>query len=351
VQPSQAAVVLGQPALEGQEVHAGDTLLTLAAELPGLDDAAQRTLQATFDQRLHSFDDSARRAGALAEQQALALDRRLEGLRDEAAQLAGQIGWQAKRLALAEAAQARLESLERDQFVSASQVQAKSEEVLGLRADAAGLSRQRQAILRERLAVEAERRELPLQTAQRQAELARERGDIMELAARADRAGGRRVWALKAPADGVVSAMNVVAGQAVTADMVLATLAPAGAQLQAHLYAPSSALGFLELGQAVHLRLQAFPYAKYGGLEGHVVQVAKAPIQAVELGLALLAPLQGHGEPLYRVVVTLPRQTMLAGGSARALLPGMQLEADVTMERRRLIEWVAEPLLAWRERR
>jgi membrane fusion protein len=272
-------------------------------------------------------------------------------LRDEAAQLAGQIEWQAKRLALAEKAQLRLESLERDQFVSAAQVQTKAEEVMGLRAEASALSRQRQAMERDLAATQAERRALPLQAEQRQAELARERGEIKELAARADRAGSRRVWALKAPADGVVSAMNVVAGQAVGADMVLATLAPVGARLQAHLYAPSSALGFLEPGLGVHLRLQAFPYAKYGGLEGRVVQVAQAPVQAVELGHALLATATSRNEPLYRVVVLLPEQTMRAGGASRALLPGMQLEADVTMERRRLIEWAVAPLLAWRERR
>jgi membrane fusion protein len=39
---------------------------------------------------------------------------------------------------------------------------------------------------------------------------------------------------------------------------------PSGARLLAHLYAPSSAVGFLRADQPVLLRYDAFPYQKYG---------------------------------------------------------------------------------------
>jgi membrane fusion protein len=52
----------------------------------------------------------------------------------------------------------------------------------------------------------------------------------------------------------------------------------------------------------------------------------------------------GAGEPLYRVTVSLARQTAVAYGEPLALQPGMQLEADVVLEERRLFEWVLEPL-------
>ena len=55
-------------------------------------------------------------------------------------------------------------------------------------------------------------------------------------------------------------------------------------------------------------------------------------------------------ESYYRVVVRLDRQTVTVYGREEALRPGMQMEADILGERRRLIEWVFEPLFAVRGR-
>ena len=48
---------------------------------------------------------------------------------------------------------------------------------------------------------------------------------------------------------------------------------------------------------------------------------------------------------MYRIAVTLARQDMPAGEQVRPLVPGMQLEADVPIERRRLLEWLFAPVL------
>ena len=54
----------------------------------------------------------------------------------------------------------------------------------------------------------------------------------------------------------------------------------------------------------------------------------------------------GAGEPLYRITVDLSAQTIMAYGEARPLQIGMQLEADIMQERRKLYEWVLEPLIS-----
>jgi membrane fusion protein len=59
----------------------------------------------------------------------------------------------------------------------------------------------------------------------------------------------------------------------------------------------------------------------------------------------LPASVSMNGEPLYRITVALDRQSVAAYGQAQALSPGMQLEADVLLDRRRLIEWLFEPVL------
>jgi membrane fusion protein len=130
----------------------------------------------------------------------------------------------------------------------------------------------------------------------------------------------------------------------VTTTTALATLLPADARLQAHLFAPSSAVGFLRNQQVVQLRYQAFPYQKFGVQSGQVVQVSRSPLQPSELG-SVAQGTQQAGEPLYRITVALDQQNINAYGQAQSLVPGMQLEADVLLDRRRLIEWIFEPVL------
>jgi membrane fusion protein len=60
--------------------------------------------------------------------------------------------------------------------------------------------------------------------------------------------------------------------------------------------------------------------------------------------LAGLTSLYGSNEPVYRVTVTLAKQNVIAYGEEMPLQPGMQLEADVLLESRRLVEWMLEPL-------
>ena len=51
-----------------------------------------------------------------------------------------------------------------------------------------------------------------------------------------------------------------------------------------------------------------------------------------------------QGEPYYRITVALAQQAITAYGKPEPLKPGMLLDADVMGEKRRLIEWIFEPL-------
>jgi membrane fusion protein len=64
---------------------------------------------------------------------------------------------------------------------------------------------------------------------------------------------------------------------------------------------------------------------------------------AAELGFV---PPDGSREPLYRIKAALDSQTVLAYGRPQPLQAGMQVEADILLDRRRLIEWIFEPLLS-----
>lgn len=89
------------------------------------------------------------------------------------------------------------------------------------------------------------------------------------------------------------------------------------------------------------MRYQAYQYQKFGHHGGKVIRVSRSAI----------TPATGEGqnaEPYYRVLVALDRQSITAYGKQEPLRPGMRLDADILGERRKLYEWVLEPLYSLR---
>jgi membrane fusion protein len=339
----QPATVVESHVSEGGAVHRGDVLFVLAVGQATLSGDTQAAVQSSLASRERSLHGAARQRSQLEQTQTAALDMQVADMRRELDAMAAETDLQRQRLALAQDALTQYESLRNDNFVSNAQVRAKAEDVLGVKAQLQGLERQRATRLREIAALQAQRIELPLRTQAAQGEIDR---DLAALAQASAESEARQRIVVRAPQDGVVTGVLAAPGQNVTPAVALASLLPADAKLQAHLFAPSSAVGFVRANQAVQLRYQAFPYQKFGHQAGEVAQVSRSPLQAAELaGLPLPVAVSASGEPLYRITVTLNQQSVAAYGQAQALSPGMQLEADVMLDRRRLIEWLFEPVL------
>jgi len=343
----QSATVLAREVAEGQQVKAGDVLFVLS-----LDSASQTVegIAQNLAARQQSLGQTAEQQQQLTQAQIHALALRRAGLQRELVQLQSEAALHAERLALAREALARLDKLRSDQFISTAQVQTKREEILGLQAQAQGLERQRESLQRELQTAEAQALELPLRALVQQGEIAR---DLAALQQQGLETEGRRRLVLRSPSDGIVATLQAEPGQSVTAGTALVSVLPARTQMLAQLYAPSSAVGFLRAAQPVRLRYQAFPYQKFGQQSGKVVNVSRTPLSPAELaGLNLPVALSrgASSEPLYRITVSLDRQTVAAYGQEQALAAGMQLDADVLLERRTLIEWIFEPLLSLKNR-
>jgi membrane fusion protein len=338
----QAATVLEAHAREGQQVRQGDVLFVLAIGQSSAAGDTQAAVASSLVARQESLRGSATEQAQLEAARLAALDRRIEAMQRELGPIAEEEALQRKREQLAEEAVAQYKAFRADNYVSDAQVRTKSEELFGVKAQLIALGRQRAAHLREIAALQAERRELPLRARAAQGEIER---DLAVVAQQSAENAARQRIVVRAPQDGTVSAVVAEAGQGVAASGAMATLIPADTRLQAQLFAPSSAIGFVRPDQPVMLRYQAFPYQKFGHQSGHVVQVSKAPLQPSELAAMPLAGMSASAEPLYRITVRLDRQDVAAYGTAQALAPGMQLDADVVLDRRRLIEWIFEPVL------
>jgi len=160
---------------------------------------------------------------------------------------------------------------------------------------------------------------------------------------------------IQAPFDGQITGLSVQAGQRVVSSTLMASLVPSGSQLHAQLYITPRQSGFIQSGQQVTLRYEAFPYQKFGMAEGRVVNVANSPYSINELQPHIASTLQsgsnpGASENYYRVTVELESQHVEVYGRQKPLLPGMQLEADILQEERKVYEWILEPLYSFTEK-
>lgn len=329
---------------EGSEVRKGDRLLVLSAEIESTARGPARTeVVRRLAARRDSLEEMRRERARLAEVALRSLAARIGALRAEEANLRSERAVQAERLELARRATGRQRLLHRSKLVADEQLQAAEALELEERARLGALDRARLVARADRLALEGERAERPMQSRAEIADIEREIAATEQALAEAEI---EREIVVTAPAAGTVTALQVERGARLTATLPLCALVPSGARLEAHLFGPSRAVGFLHAGQPVLLRYEAYPYQKFGHAEGVVADLSRAAVSPAELPphLAGLVSVVGTDEPLYRIRVRLARQSILAYGAPAALAPGMRLEADVLVERRRLYEWVLDPL-------
>nr|WP_314548885.1 HlyD family efflux transporter periplasmic adaptor subunit [uncultured Ottowia sp.] len=267
-------------------------------------------------------------------QQASGLNEQLQAARRELLQIEAEAATRQRQTRLA-----RYQSLEKAGAASAVSVQEQQSAVFEHEAQTQTLLRQAASTRRLLAQLEQALRELPSQRAAARANHARDMAQLeqSEVQVRMDNR-----LAVTAPVAGVIAAQLVRQGQAVQAGQPLLSLLPGQGTLQAHLLAPSRAVGFIELGDKVMLRYQAYPYQKFGHHAGRVASISRSALTRSELQ-ALSSVYQGD-EPVYRITVDLPRQYITAYGRHENLKPGMLLDADIMGEKRRLIEWLVEPL-------
>lgn len=335
----QAGAVLARHVSEGQQVRKGDRLLRVSSERASATTA--ETHAATLRELAARRDSLRREQAQQAEIDRLAaggLSERMRGLETELEQARTQLDLQRSRVAAAERTIRRNAELLAARFVSEAAMQQKQEELLDQRARLAATERSITALRRELDAARVELAASGLRRATNEAGLQRR---ISELDQQLTEAEAHREVVIVAPADGTVTTVLAEAGQTVTPDSTLLSILPAGAALEARLLVPTRAAGFIAPGQEVALRYEAFPYQRFGHHLGRVSEVGRTVIQPDEISLPAAVR-----EPVYLVTVELLAQNVRAYGQDLTLQAGMLLDADVRIERRRLVEWLFDPLLS-----
>jgi membrane fusion protein len=149
-------------------------------------------------------------------------------------------------------------------------------------------------------------------------------------------------YQIRAPISGVVSGLVVKSGEQVVEDAPLLTITNKNSKLEAELFVPTKAVGFISEQSDVRMRYVAFPYQKFGSYSGKIKSISKT----------ILFPREhesrsGINKPVYQVVVELSQQHIEYNTVRQTLQPGMEVQAYLMGEKRSLLEWLFEPLLAF----
>lgn len=337
----QSGTVVEKRVLEGQSVKRGDLLFLISSErLSSTEVGIQSTISRQIKLREQSLRDELSQTRRLQRDQDTALRKKISGLEAEQTNVLQQLHDQRARIELADMAAKRASQLLAQGYFSAEMAQQKQADLLDQRTRLRALERDRISVARDLHDQMDELTNLPLrqrnQLAQIERVLTNTKQEWVESEAK------RRI-AILAPGSGVATAVTAEVGQNVDGAKPLVSIIPSGSLLQAHLYAPSRAIGFIRPKDRVLLRYQGFPYQKFGHARGIVASVSQTALMASEIADGPFAA-TGNAEPLYRIIVILESQSIVAYGNALPLQAGMLVDADILREKRKLYEWVLEPL-------
>jgi hemolysin D len=162
---------------------------------------------------------------------------------------------------------------------------------------------------------------------------------------------------LTSPTDGVVQALSVTTrGQVVQSGMELMRIVPAETSVEIECYLPNKDVGFVKAGQDAIIKVDAFPFTRYGSINAKVVRVAKDAIPEPDAQATENNPTATRRQSMFATAdrtqnlvfaITLaPEATAInADGVMTPLSPGMSVTAEIKTGSRRIIEFLFSPLV------
>jgi len=362
-QPAEDGVVRAVSVRDGQSVAAGDTLVEmdplyaqedvhsaesqgerLRLQLARID--AELTGQAFIpsigapELRAAAVAEFALRKQSLAAAMAEASAAEVRAASDQAT--VGERLRQAEQLLPLVSKQARQQDELRAQgFVSDAAATDKDKELVAARQE---LAAQQSALRSAEASLTQARSSVARVLADYRRQLAAERAqatsDLAALDSDLSKRGHRLAqMALKAPVAGQVNGLAALApGQVVKAGQTLLTVVPAGEKLRFEGWVRNEDAAYVVPGMPAKVKLAAYPFQKYGWVEGEVAW----------LGVDAETPesmRNAQGEPLfYRMRIDLRTQQLVRDSERYEAKPGMQAVSDIQIGTRTLLEYLTSPM-------
>jgi hemolysin D len=154
---------------------------------------------------------------------------------------------------------------------------------------------------------------------------------------------------LKAPHDGTVKDLATrTIGSVVAAGTVLMTLVPSNEPLRAEVWITHQDAGFVEVGQRAKLKLAAYPFQRFGMIDGQVQYVSPdasewpqaSNVERRRSDAEHVLPPTG-----YRILVSLAAPALEISGRYFRFSPGMEVTAEIHLGTRTILEYLLSPIL------
>jgi len=143
---------------------------------------------------------------------------------------------------------------------------------------------------------------------------------------------------LIAPVAGVVQQLAVhTIGGIVTPAQELMTIVPKSQTLEVEALLENKDIGFVHEGQVAEVKIETFPFTKYGVINANIINISNDAIPDEKRGL------------VYKVRILMEQSVIQVGDRLVNLSPGMAVTVEVKTGKRRLIEFVLAPLLRYKQ--
>jgi membrane fusion protein len=264
----------------------------------------------------------------------------IDGLEIEISQLQAQLKIQGERLRVEEEFVASAAQLKKAGYMSDADFKRRQVTFLEQEQNLSSLNQQLAARQNQLTETRYSHQQLPTVMAGKIQGL---RSELAATEQRTAEISGRRAYVIRAPATGRVSMLQATVGQFADPRRLQMEIVPSKSVLQAELFVPTRAIGFVQPGQAVRILYEAFPYQQFGAYSGRVFKISQTILTKSDT----FGPIELK-EPAYRITVTLDRPDIDAYGRRIPLQADMLLRADIILEKRSLISWLLDPLLSVR---
>ena len=335
--PRETGLIVDKRVSEGQKVSKGDVLFIVSMERRSSESVdTQASAIEQLQQRRSSLNAELDQHASIAENEDRSLRQQISSKSGELEKLTLELETQRQRVDVAQGSLARYQEMLKETLASKEMVEGKRKELLEQQGNLLALERNRIGVGGDLENLQAQLNSLQLKSQTERSAIAR---DMSQLSQELTEYESRRTLVVEAPANGTATAVLAELGQVANPAQPLVSILPENAALTAHLMVPSQSIGFLALDQIVALRYQAYPYQQFGSYRAHVAAISKTLIMPQETVEPI--PLK---EPAYRVTVVLDSQVVNAYGQSFPLTAGMLVDADIWLDRRKLYEWVLDPL-------
>ncbi|EAX1763271.1 HlyD family secretion protein, partial [Salmonella enterica] len=148
---------------------------------------------------------------------------------------------------------------------------------------------------------------------------------------------------IRALSDGKIDSLSVTVGQMVSAGDSLLQIIPD--KIKDHylvVWAPNDAVPYINPGDRVNIRYEAFPAEKFGQFAATVLLVSKTPASSQEMLTYQGAPKnnQNTSVPYYKIVVRPDLQEIRYDGKFLPIENGMKAQGTLFLEKRKIYQWM-----------